>query len=493
VREGVQDVEPQASPETVTDAGGRTLGPRLGIRRAAAIFGVAVAVRIAYVLLFLRNYHPQTDAQHYIDIATSVAHGHGFAAKYPYGFEHATAFRPPLYPLVLGIAFAVLGVHLAVAQALNVVIGSAVVVLIGLLATRVGGSRAGLIAAGLAAIYPPLLANDGVPLSEPIGLLVMLLAIWALLAGRPGWAGVAAGLLVLTRPSAQLFVPLIAFVLWRQAGFRRALAFAAIALAVVAPWVIRNETIFNRPVIVTSNGFNLAAIYSPVALAAGHFVDPVFDPRFGPVRDFGRSFTNLNEANLDSAFRREGLKGIREHPGQVPSVVWLNARRLVDQTWRLNDEPEAQDGRPLGLRHVSLPLVWLVEILGFAGLIAMTRQARRDYRARAGQDGRLGSGILPLTALYFFAVSVLTVSVPRLRAPVDVMMIIAVGVLIAQLWERRRVSADAQGAAHEAGGRGLQESGDVQPPGVVAIAVLALPVRRVGQIQLIARARTDYG
>jgi hypothetical protein len=23
---------------------------------------------------------------------------------------------------------------------------------------------------------------------------------------------------------------------------------------------------------------------------------------------------NLNEANLDSAFRREGLKGIREHP-----------------------------------------------------------------------------------------------------------------------------------------------------------------------------------
>jgi hypothetical protein len=341
----------------------------------------------------------------------------------------------------------------------------------------------------LATVYPPLLANDGVPLSEPLGLLMMLAAIWALLTGRPGWAGIAAGLLVLTRPSAQLFVPLIALVLWRQAGLRRALGFAAVAVVVVTPWVIRNETIFERPVIVTSNGFNLAAIYSPVALKAGHFVDPVFDPRFASVRGFGQTVVNLNEANLDSAFRREGLKGIREHPGQVPSVVWLNVRRLVDQTWRLNDGPERQDGRPIGLRHTSLPLVWLVEIVGFAGLIGMTRRARRDYRARPQRDGRLGSGVIPLVALYFFVVSVLTVSVPRLRAPDDVLLIIAVGVLAAQLWERRRgrpQSADPQGVVGV-----LDEAGDVQPPGVVAVAVLAQPVRRVRQVKLVARA--DHG
>jgi hypothetical protein len=177
----------------------------------------------------------------------------------------------------------------------------------------------------------------------------------------------------------------------------------------------------------------------------------------------------------------------------VPSVVWLNVRRLVDQTWGLNDGPEAQDGRPLGLRHVSLPLVWLVEIVGFAGLIRMTRQARRVYRARRDRDGRLGFAIMPLTALYFFVVSVLTVSVPRLRAPDDVLLIIALGALVAELWERRQVSADPQGAAHEAGGRGLQEPGDLQPPGVVAASVLALPVRRIGQIQLISWARAHHG
>ena len=128
--------------------------------------------------------------------------------------------------------------------------------------------------------------------------------------------------------------------------------------------------------IVTSNGFNLAAIYSPVALSAGQFVDPVFDDRFASVRDFGHSFVNLNEANLDSAFRREGFKGIREHPGQVPSVIWLNTRRLVDETWSLNDGPERQDGRPIGLRHADAA----------AGLAGRDRRARR-----ADPDGPAGA------------------------------------------------------------------------------------------------------
>ena len=153
------------------------------------------------MLVFLRNYHPQTDAQHYIDIATSVAHGHGFAADYPYVWVHATAFRPPAVPAAAGRRVRRPrgpsrrrpGAERRHRQRWSSS-SSAV------LATRVGGQRAGLIAAGLAAVYPPLLANDGVPLSEPLGLLVMLAAIWALLAGRPGWAGIAAGLLVLTRP-----------------------------------------------------------------------------------------------------------------------------------------------------------------------------------------------------------------------------------------------------------------------------------------------------
>ena len=152
------------------------------------------------------------------------------------------------------------------------------------------------------------------------------------------------------------------------------------AVVVIAPWVIRNESIFHRPVIVTSNGFNLAAIYSPIALQTGHFVDPVFDPRFAPVENYAHSYANFNEANLDSAFRRYGLKGIREHPGDVPKVIWLNVRRLVDQTWHLNDD-RGGAGRPS-----AAP----------SALDAALRMAGRTGRPdRAGPDGPRGPARVP--------------------------------------------------------------------------------------------------
>jgi 4-amino-4-deoxy-L-arabinose transferase-like glycosyltransferase len=398
----------------------------LGRRAGLGIFLAAAVARVAYIVIFMRHYEMRSDAQHYHLIATSIAHGQGFAADYPYGFDHATAFRPPLYPLLLGGGYFAFGNHIATAQVLNVLIGSTVVLLIAVIAARIAGRPAALVAAGIACVFPPLLENDAVPLSEPLGLLLLLVVTWALLAGRIAWAGLAAGLLVLTRPSAQLLVPLLALVLWRQVGFRRAVAFLVTAIVVATPWVIRNDLVFGRPLIVTSNGFNLAAIYSPIALSAGHFVDPVFDPRFAPIRNFDHSFVNLNEANLDDTFRREGLKGIREHPGEVPGVVWKNVTRLVDATWRLNDDPERADGRPLQFRHWTLPLVWLVEIAGVLSVVAVWVTARRQGRPAGG---RLGSGLLPLLALYFFVVSIAVVSVPRLRAPDDVLMIIAIGVV----------------------------------------------------------------
>ncbi len=469
-----------------TLAGGRTSGPRLGLRPALLIFGCAVLVRVGYVLAFLQHYRPQSDAAHYREIAANIADGQGITSTFPYVWDHATAFRPPLYPIVLGGAFKLFGNHVATAQALNIALGSAVVVMCALLATRIGGRRAGAVAAVVAAVFPPLIANDTVPLSEPLGLLLMLLAIWALLAGRAGWAGVCVGLLMLTRPSAQLLAPLLAIVLLRQVGWRRAVLFVVAAAAVITPWLARNDVVFGKPVLVTSNGFNLAAIYSPAALAAHEFVDPVFDKRFENVRDYDNTLANFNEVNLDNAFRDEGLRGIREHPGRVPGILWTNVRRLVDQAWQLNDGAEKADGRNLRVRHDSLPFVWVVEIAGLVSLLSMIRLAHRRYRSRreaVGRDpaGRLGPGLVPLFAGYFFAVSVVTVSVPRLRAPVDVMLIIAIGAGAAQLWRhwRTRRSADPQRAVGI-----LDQTGDVQPAGVIPVTVLPQPVAGVGDVEL---------
>ncbi len=420
----------------------------------------ALLVRILYCVVVIPGYVPSTDAAHYNDIALKVSQGQGVASQFPYIWTHATAFRPPLYPVLLGGLYAVFGEHVGIAQAFNVLLGTGVVVLATILAFRLGGRTAGIVTAVLATLHPMLLAGDGVVLTEPLALLLMLATLVALDRDRYALAGLLAGLLVLTRPSAQLFVPVVAAYLllaaWRRVGWRGArseagseagseaapgsgpasgfragmraglkpaLVFGLVAVATTLPWVIRNEVVFGKPVLVTSNGFNLAAIYSPIALQTGHFVDPVHDERFAPITRFSQ-LENLDEATLDTTLREQGLKGIRQEPGQVPRIIAKNVLYLSDYYWRTNDRAEGLDGRNIAFRHATLPFVWLVLLLGAAGLWVMRRQ-------------RLGA-LIVLSAAYMTAVSLITVSPPRLRAPLDVLCCIAGGVLIAAVVERIR-------------------------------------------------------
>lgn len=403
--------------------------PGLGRRHLLLLFLAALAIRCIYCLTVLRHYEPQSDARSYLQLATSVAQGHGFSDGFPYrGWVHPTAFRPPLYPALLGAIFTVTGARLGVAEGVNAGLGAFVVVLVALLAGRLagqhrgplagllGGHRAALIAGGLLAVYPPLLANDGPTLSEPLSLVLLLAGCLALLSGRCLLAGAVFGLLVLTRPSAQLLVPALALWVLVRLDWRRAAAFTMVAVAIVLPWVVRNDLTFGRPLIVTSNGFNLAAAWSPVTLAQHHVTDPVFDRRFAALRTGAAS---RNEAALDANFSDAGLHGLRTHPAAVPGILWRNTRYLMD--WSVDDRHSSDwlDGRNMTLRHDALPLVWLVTAVGACGILCLRR--------------RPGGGLVLMLCGYFFAVSIVTVSPPRLRAPLDVLFIIGVGVVLARL------------------------------------------------------------
>ena len=382
----------------------------------------ALVVRVLYVVIVLRRYVPVSDAEHYHSLATAVADGRGMVHEFPFGYPHPTAFRPPLYPLLLGGVYAITGPKLGAAAALNVVLGTGVVVLAALLAWRLAGRTAGVVTGIVAALYPPLVFNDGPPLSEPLGLLLLLAVVLLLLDGRAALAGAATGLLVLTRPSAQVFVVVLAgWVLWRL-GWRRALSYGVCLTIVVAPWVIRNWQRLGRPVVVTSNGFNLNAIYSPEAKASGGFVDGFFDPRFAGLRA-GIS----NEAELDAAFRRHALAELRRDPRHVLRIAPGGLQNMFEPKAGRNDIAEGRDGRNLTLQHLSVPLVGYVSVLGMAGLWTVR--------------GR-GIGPLVLAAVVFTALSAVTVATPRMRAPFDVASCVGVGALAAavrQAWQARRL------------------------------------------------------
>jgi 4-amino-4-deoxy-L-arabinose transferase-like glycosyltransferase len=110
-----------------------------------------------------------------------LAEGFGFTVQPGSGVP--SALHPPLTSLVLAPASwlasgdAVLGQRLALA-----VLGVATVVVIGLLGREVAGDRAGLLAAGIAALYPSLWVNDGIIMSESVTALLVasvLLGVYA--------------------------------------------------------------------------------------------------------------------------------------------------------------------------------------------------------------------------------------------------------------------------------------------------------------------------
>ncbi|MFL6241616.1 MAG: ArnT family glycosyltransferase [Acidimicrobiia bacterium] len=438
-------------------------------RRTLVVLAVgAVGVRLLYLAAFAGDYKPHRDANHYQAIATALANGDGISARFPFTYLHPTAFRPPLYPGLLGAFYWVTGVHVGVGQLLNVALGATVVVLAAVLGAHIAGRRAG-VAAGIAVgVYPPLLANDVVLLSEPLSLVLLLAMILLLVRGRPAWAGVACGFLVLTRPSAQLLVLVVAaWLVWR-AGWRAAARFGAVSIVVVAPWVVRNWVLVGAPTVVTSNGFNLVSVYSEEGQATGGFADAVFDDRFTRI-----NLDNRSEVELDDAYREHAQDAGGEDWAIPPRVLGHNLANYFEIRPDSNESAEEDDGRNLTVRYVTLPLFYVVTAAGLVGL----------WRVRR----RRGAELLLLQAGYFTAASLATIAVPRLRAPFDLAAAIGAGVLVAQLHDRR--ARDSEPEASTSGGtRGASWSRRMRI--LVTLATVVGVVAAAGGVAF-ARNRVD--
>ncbi len=413
-----------------------------------AVVAVALLVRVLVVIL-TPHFVPQTDSAAYDRTAVSLAqHGRFPASDFTSG---PTAFRPPVFPLALAVVYKVVGISSAATRweagrLLEAALGAVAVALVAMIALRLWGRRAALLAGLIAAVYPPLVLVGSSLMTEPLFIALLLAAVLTALIARDSehrWryevlTGVLVGLGALTRGNGIALLVPICFLVWshRPRLSRRSVLSPLVVIGATAvtltPWVVRNAHEFHQPVVTTETGFAVAGTYSSAAAKDREFT-ALWLPPATQTNQVLRNHPGLNEAALSNHLTSLGVSYAEAHPGYVPKVLWWSSLRLLDLGGIHYERWLAQfEAYPLSLAVLSVYAFWILALLGMLG--AFTGSARRA----------------PL-ALWACPLVVCLITLPiqgstRYRSPADpfIVMLAVLGLLAAAEAIRARVARRAE-------------------------------------------------
>ncbi|MEA2383431.1 MAG: hypothetical protein QOH72_3402 [Solirubrobacteraceae bacterium] len=393
---------------------------------AVLVLAAAFAIRVAYVDA-TPNMKLVADARDYDGHAVSIARGMGYSKSYAL---RPTAFRPPGFTYLLGGVYHLAGVEssatprrVIVARRTQIVIGTVLVAMIGLVAAQLWGPVVALVAMALAAVYVPLVTMSGTVMSEPLFAVFMLACLSAAImyrrsAHRWRWAllaGAFAGLATLTRANAMILLLPLAFVAWdrRPRWSLRALgpavALVAVAVLVVAPWTVRNaQTLHAFVPVSTQLGSALAGTYNEDARTdQNHPASWRSLRHVASYQDLVGHIERTNEAVLEKQLRHRAESYALHHPAYVATVPFWTTVRAFDLDgfdWaRHTARTVSIDGR---WADRGIYCFWLFALLALAG--AFTRAARRAPWY-----------VWAFPALMYLSVVFLVIETPRYRTPLD--------------------------------------------------------------------------
>jgi 4-amino-4-deoxy-L-arabinose transferase-like glycosyltransferase len=395
----------------------------------------ALAIRVAYILIAKLGADTCGedvcgDALYYSRQAELNIHGRFFEDPAMPGMPAAD--HPPLTALVLTPLSVLPGPSVLPHRLTMAVIGTLAVVVIGYLGRHVGGDRVGLVAAGLAAVYPNLWLNDGVIMSESLAVLataVILLTIYRFAElptiRRAVEVGVACGVAVLARGELALFLPIVLLpvALWarslsigeRAARFGLAVA---IAIAVLVPWTAFNLVRFEKPVALATNdgltlvGANCDPAYNGISTGlwylqcADETISGDQSERSAVWRDQAIDYLRANRDRWPAVLAaREGRVWSVYEPGQM---AWYNQG----------------EGRERTLSQIALGFYAVLGVLAVAG--AFLLRARRILVWPL-----VGTAVIVcITAAAFYGLT-------RFRVPAEVAIVVLAGVSLARIYDRQ--------------------------------------------------------
>lgn len=429
------------------------------------VAGVALLVRVMAVLRWTRFLDPEGDQNFYWRQGQDLADGFGFVYRNSYGERVATAVHPPLHSAYLGLVSLLGGTSHAWHRLASTLLGVGAVIAVGYAARRIGGNRAGIIAALLAAVYPNLWINDAMMLSESMYALTIALVLVTTFRFRDAPTALNVALLsgsvalaALTRAEAVLlFVILVVPVvlLTRSLAGRRRIELTAIATItgalVLAPWVVRNYLTFeSRPLTVSNgSGFVLEIANCDQTYGLAPPLDAEGNPEPGKDADefLGYWWQGCDrtawpagdETVVEAAKRQTALTYIGDHTGELPKVVAARVGRMWDlwrpgQSYDFNVFFERRGGWPtLGGMAMYYPLL----LASIGGLVVLWRRR--------------------ITIIPFLAIAATTTvaaaasfGITRYRVGADVALTVLAGVALDALWRWLRRSDPARPGAESA-------------------------------------------
>ncbi|MEM9382763.1 MAG: tetratricopeptide repeat protein [Planctomycetota bacterium] len=388
------------------------------------VFGVAAALRIAYVLA-LRG-HPQFDAPA-MDAGYHMAWANAVAAGEE--FQDGPFFRAPLYPLFLALLVAALPEGTLWIRLVQALLGAVTAVLSHRLARRVVGEPAAAVAGLLVAVSWVMIAFDAELLIPVLLVPLLLLALdraasWSM-EDRPRsalFAGVAFGLAAIARPNVLLLMPvLFVWTVVRTRRARAALALTAGTLLPILPVTLHNVLEGDPALIATQGGVNLWIGNNPDSDGASAIVPGTPDSWWG---GFYASYEQaealegrpLRPSEVSRHYAGRALDWMRSEPADAVAHMAWKARLVVSNVELANN----QDIRFTALRTLPLlrasPARWDV-LLGF-GAVGLFLAARRR---------REGARLLCAFALVYSASIVLFFVTARFRVPLLPVLAIGAG------------------------------------------------------------------
>jgi 4-amino-4-deoxy-L-arabinose transferase-like glycosyltransferase len=420
------------------------------------IVAAALGLRLAYVVVIKDRPDGFYDAIYYQLQSEGLANGEGFSILRR---DQPNADHPPMTALVLAPASWAFGLSEdELPQRLTMaLLGAGVVGLIGLAGNRVAGRRVGLVAGAVAALYPNFFMNDGILMAETLSAACVAATVWCVYGAMQerSWRwivalGVIGGIGMLTRAELALLIPAIVLpaLLTRRdrpmaERVRGCVVVCVIAGVVVLPWVVRNLTTFEEPVLLSYGdgalllGANCDTTYS------GNLMGSWEDDCYAQVRP-------RRDLSVQAARQRDAaLTYVGDHFDRLPAVMAVRVLRTWG-IWRPFHQARLSttEGRPIEAAWAGMAMYYVRLVLAVAGAVLMRRR-------------RLVFWPLVVLAVFVTVMSAVSYGTIRFRIPAEVSIVVLASVTLVWLWER----VSPIGGVRALGEEGVRSGGGhVEPP-----------------------------